>query len=49
MNLIDKEIVGYICATVLGVALLIMDGNFAIAYAFAVGGGMVGVQIGRSL
>lgn len=46
---IDKEIVGYVCATVLGVALLLTDGDMAIAYALGVGGAMVGVQVGKSV
>lgn len=46
---IDKEIVGYVCATALGIGLLCVDGLYAITYAFAVGGAMVGVQIGRNL
>ena len=43
-----KLIVGYICATILGVALLIKDGNVAVGYVVIVGSTMCGIDYARA-
>ena len=46
-----KDIIGYICATILGICLLIVDGDVAVAYSIACGCTMIGInqiQIGKA-
>lgn len=42
----DKAI-GYICATMIGIALLMVDGMLAIGYCLAIGANMVGLEVGQ--
>lgn len=44
MDITGLRAFGYICATILGIALLCVDGNVAIGYVIAVGCTMVGID-----
>lgn len=39
--------IGYICATLIVIAMLIKDGLIALSAAAAIAGGMTGIEIGR--